>query len=668
MVTNSKFSNIIRILSIDTIQNVKSGHPGTPMGMADIAEVLWCNYMNHNPSNPNWINRDRFVLSNGHGSMLIYSILHLTGYNLSIEDIKKFRQLHSKTPGHPEYGCTPGIEVTTGPLGQGIANAVGFAIAEKTLSSQFNKYDHKIIDHYTYVFAGDGCMMEGISHEACSLAGKLKLNKLIVFYDNNKISIDGNTEGWFVDDTCKRFKSYNWNVINNVDGHNHEDIYNAIKKAKSINDKPSLIICNTIIGFGSPNKSGKSEIHGAPLGEKEVLLTRKKLKWKYPPFVIPNEIYKKWNSINIGKIKEEKWKNKFKKYQKKYPDLAMEFLRRIKGKLPKNWNYFFKKEIFNLQNFPKNIASRQASHKIIELINDILPEYIGGSADLAASNLTMCSKSKPINKYKNGNYIHYGVREFGMTAIANGISLYKGFIVSTASFLTFLDYAKNAVRMASLMKIRQILIYTHDSIGLGEDGPTHQPIEQLSSLRNIPNISVWRPCDQVETAISWKCAIEKKNGPTALILSRQNLIQQKRNLKQLSNICRGGYILKDSHNKPEIILISTGSEIDLAVKVYDELVNLNYRTRLVSMPSSDVFDKQNIYYKKKILPNNSKLIVSIEASHTNYWLKYTGLNGLRIGIDCFGESAPADKLFSFFYFNVKSIIKKIKLKLNIFFK
>ncbi|AZP36269.1 Transketolase 1 [Candidatus Annandia adelgestsuga] len=665
---DSEFSNVIRVLSIDTIQKSKSGHPGAPMGMADIAEVLWCKYMNHNPSNPNWINRDRFILSNGHSSMLIYSILHLTGYDLSIEDIKNFRQLNSKTPGHPEYGRTPGIEATTGPLGQGIANAVGFAISEKTLSAQFNKPNYKIIDHYIYVFAGDGCMMEGISHESCSLAGTLKLNKLIVFYDNNKISIDGNTKGWFTDDTSKRFKSYNWNVIENVNGHNFNEISNAISKAKSVNDKPSLIICNTIIGFGSPNKSGKSESHGAPLGEEEVILTKKKLNWNYPPFFIPNKIYKKWNSIKIGKIKENKWNKKFKKYQEKYPNLSNEFLRRIKGNLPNNWNNYFKKYILKLQNFPKNIASRQASQKTIEFLGDIIPEYIGGSADLSSSNLTMWSKSKPINKYKDGNYIHYGVREFGMTAIANGISLYGGFIVSTASFLTFLDYAKNAVRMSSLMKIRQILIYTHDSIGLGEDGPTHQPIEQLSSLRNIPNMSVWRPCDQVETAVAWKCAIERKNGPTALILSRQNLIQQNRDEKQIYNIYKGGYILKNSHNNsdPDIILISTGSEIELASKVYNELLILNYKVRLVSMPSSNIFDKQSIYYKEKILSKKSKLIVSIEASHTNYWLKYTGLQGLRIGIDCFGESAPAEVLFSHFNFNLKNIIKKIKLKLNIF--
>ncbi|WWP02249.1 MAG: transketolase [Candidatus Dasytiphilus stammeri] len=656
--SRKELANAIRILSIDAIQHANSGHPGTPMGMADIAEVLWREYINHNPQNPNWVNRDRFILSNGHGSMLLYSLLHLTGYDISINDLKRFRQLYSKTPGHPEYNQY-GTEATTGPLGQGFANAVGMAIAEKTLAAQFNKGEHIIVDHYTYVFTGDGCMMEGISHEVSSLAGILKLGKLITFYDNNGISIDGKINGWFADDTAQRFKSYGWHVIDCVNGHNIESISNAIKEAKAINNKPSLIICNTIIGYGSPNKSGSSEIHGSPLGIKEVIETRKALDWHYPPFIIPKKIYLQWDAKNVGKTKENIWINNFSQYARFFPKLAKEFMRRHTNQLPKGWEEKSTQFIKKLQQNKDNISGRQASQKIIEIIAKIIPEFLGGSADLTPSNLTKWSGSKSINEYADGNYIHYGVREFGMTAIANGISLHKGFIPYTATFLIFIEYARNAVRMASLMKIRQILIYTHDSIGIGEDGPTHQPVEQIASLRLTPNMITWRPCDQVECAVAWKYAIERYDGPTALILSRQMLAQQFRSQKELMNIKRGGYILYDCLKKPDLILIATGSEIQLAKAAYDKLISKGYKIRLVSMPSTELFDQQDDLYREMVLPKEVIKRVAIEASISDFWYKYIGLNGEIIGMKEFGESAPAEKIFSLFGFCVDNIINTV---------
>lgn len=660
MLLEKKLANAIRILSIDAIQRANSGHPGAPMGMADIAEVLWRDYINHNPKNPNWINRDRFVLSNGHGSMLLYSILHLTGYNISINDLKNFRQLNSKTPGHPEYRHTEGVDSTTGPLGQGLANAVGMAIAEKTLAAQFNRKTFNIIDHYTYVFLGDGCMMEGISHEVCSLAGTIQLNKLILFYDNNGISIDGNTTEWFTEDTANRFESYGWNVIRNVNGHDRNSIKIAIDQAKNILDKPSLLICNTIIAYGSPNKSGTNQAHGAPLGIEEVMATRKKLQWNESEFFIPQDIYTLWNAVHIGQIKEDNWKKKFYKYELIYPHLAQEFKRRTQHQLPKNWNKKIQTLIQYLHKNTKNIATRQASQIAIEYFSKMLPELLGGSADLTPSNLTYCSTSTSIMRNPAGNYIHYGVREFGMTAIANGIANYGAFIPYTATFLTFTEYARNAIRMAALMQCHHIMIYTHDSIGLGEDGPTHQPIEQLASLRMTPHLTVWRPCDQLETAIAWIQAIEH-HGPTALILSRQNLIQQERTTEQISNIARGGYILKEySSDIPDLIIIATGSEVNLAIAAYHQLTQEGYKIRVVSLPSTNIFDQQDIAYKEYILPNTVTCRLAIEASSTDYWYKYTGLYGDIIGMNEFGKSAPSEHLFKSFGFTKDHVIKQAK--------
>ncbi|CDT77508.1 transketolase 1 [Vibrio diabolicus] len=560
-------ANAIRALSMDGVQQANSGHPGAPMGMADIAEVLWRSHLNHNPSNPEWADRDRFVLSNGHGSMLIYSLLHLSGYELSIDDLKNFRQLHSKTPGHPEYGYAPGIETTTGPLGQGITNAVGMALAEKALAAQFNKEGHDIVDHFTYVFMGDGCLMEGISHEACSLAGTLGLGKLIAFWDDNGISIDGHVEGWFSDDTPKRFEAYGWHVIPAVDGHDSEAINAAIEAAKA-DPRPTLICTKTIIGFGSPNKSGSHDCHGAPLGAEEIAATRKELGWEHGPFEIPQEVYAEWSAKETGAAKEAAWNEKFAAYEAAYPELAAEFKRRVNGELPAQWEEKASQIIADLQANPANIASRKASQNALEAFGTLLPEFMGGSADLAPSNLTMWSGSKSLEASDfSGNYIHYGVREFGMTAIMNGIALHGGFVPYGATFLMFMEYARNAMRMAALMKIQNIQVYTHDSIGLGEDGPTHQPVEQMASLRLTPNMSTWRPCDQVESAVAWKLAIERKDAPTALIFSRQNLAQQERDAEQLANIAKGGYILKDCEGKPELILIATGSEVELAVEV-----------------------------------------------------------------------------------------------------
>ncbi|QIQ41705.1 MAG: transketolase [Buchnera aphidicola (Microlophium carnosum)] len=656
MFLRRELANAIRILSIDAVQNAQSGHPGMPMGMADIAEVLWRNFLKHNPRNPNWTDRDRFVLSNGHGSMLLYSLLHLTGYDLSIEELKNFRQLNSKTPGHPETGETPGVETTTGPLGQGLANAVGMAIAERTLSSYFNRPEHDIVNHYTWVFVGDGCLMEGISHEVCSLAGTLSLGKLIVFYDKNGISIDGKTSNWFTDDTAKRFESYNWHVVDAIDGHNSESIKNSIKEAKSIIDKPSIIICNTIIGFGSPNKSGTAESHGAPLGEAEIALTREQLHWKYPPFEIPKKIYKEWNFVEKGSELEKEWNKKFSSYQSKYSNLSLEYLRRMKKELPLNWSKITNNYIHFLQENKKNIASRKASQNTLENYAKILPELIGGSADLSPSNLTMSSVSNSIVDHLSGNYIHYGVREFGMTAIANGISHHGGFIPYTATFLMFVEYARNAVRMAALMNTKHIFVYTHDSIGLGEDGPTHQPVEQLASLRMTPNIDVWRPSDQVETAIAWKQAIEKKSGPTALILSRQNLEQFHRDSKQLDSISYGAYILYDSKKPLDVIFISTGSELNITLIAAKKLVSLGYSVRVVSMPSTNVFDRQDTTYKELVLPSYVTKRIVVEASIEDFWYKYVGLNGLIIGMKTFGNSAPAEDLFKKFGFTTENIV------------
>ncbi|MDC9594820.1 transketolase [Xenorhabdus sp. IM139775] len=658
MITRKTLANAIRFLSMDAVQKAKSGHPGAPMGMADIAEVLWRDYLNHNPTNPGWVDRDRFVLSNGHGSMLIYSLLHLTGYDVSIDDLKNFRQLHSKTPGHPEYGYTPGVETTTGPLGQGIANAVGFAIAERTLAAQFNRPGHDIVDHHTYVFMGDGCMMEGISHEVCSLAGTLKLGKLIAFYDDNGISIDGEVEGWFTDDTAARFEAYGWHVIRGVDGHDSEAITAAIEAARQETGKPSLLMCKTIIGFGSPNKAGKEECHGAPLGDAEIEATRKALGWEHSAFDIPQDIYAGWNAQEAGKIKEAAWEAKFAAYANAYPELAAEFTRRTRGELPVNWEAESKAFIENLQQNPAAIASRKASQNALEAFGKVLPEFMGGSADLAPSNLTMWSGSKPLNEVQDGNYIHYGVREFGMSAIMNGIALHGGFVPYGATFLMFVEYARNAVRMAALMKARSIFVYTHDSIGLGEDGPTHQPVEQIASLRVTPNMSTWRPCDQVESAVAWKYAIERKDGPSSLIFSRQNLVQQARTAEQLANIEKGAYILKDCAGQPELILIATGSEVELAVKAAEQLTAEGRQVRVVSMPSTDAFDKQDAAYREAVLPAAVSARVAIEAGIADYWFKYVGINGAIVGMKTFGESAPADALFELFGFTVENVVAK----------
>ncbi|KEY90926.1 transketolase 2 [Candidatus Photodesmus blepharus] len=653
-------ANAIRALSMDSIQRANSGHPGAPMGMANIAEVLWRSHLKHNPANPMWINRDRFILSNGHGSMLVYSLLHLTGYALTLDDLKNFRQLHSKTPGHPEYGCV-GIETTTGPLGQGIANAVGIALAEKNLAAQFNKEGYNIVDHFTYVFIGDGCLMEGISHEACSLAGTLGLSKLIVFWDDNGISIDGKVKNWFSDDTPKRFEAYGWHVISTIDGHDPEIINNAIKAAKAEIIRPTLICAKTIIGFGSPNKAGSSHCHGSPLGVKEIAAVRKKLDWQYAPFEIPSEIYAEWNFKKMGAAYEKEWNDKFTSYEIEYPNLSLEFKRRIKGQLPINWEERTNRIIANFQANPKNVSSRQASQNMIEEFGEILPEFIGGSADLSPSNLTMWSGSKAISfDDASGNYIHYGVREFGMTAVINGIALHGGFIPYGATFLVFMEYACNAMRMAALMKIQNIQVYTHDSIGLGEDGPTHQPIEQIASLRLTPNMSTWRPCDQVESAVAWKLAIERKDGPTSLILSRQNLVQQERTSEQISNIAMGGYILKDCIGEPELILIATGSEIQIAIEAAMQLNSEGKKIRVVSMPATDVFDKQNLEYREAVLPSKITARIAIEASIADFWYKYVGFDGRVIGMSTFGTSAPASDLFKIFGFTSKNVINVAK--------
>ncbi|MEQ5971338.1 transketolase [Serratia liquefaciens] len=664
MSSRKELANAIRALSMDAVQKANSGHPGAPMGMADIAEVLWRDYLNHNPTNPHWADRDRFVLSNGHGSMLIYSLLHLTGYDLPMSELENFRQLHSKTPGHPEYGYTPGVETTTGPLGQGIANAVGFAIAERTLAAQFNRPGHDVVDHHTYAFMGDGCMMEGISHEVCSLAGTLKLGKLTAFYDDNGISIDGHVEGWFTDNTAERFEAYGWHVVRHVDGHNPDAIKAAIEEARKVTDKPSLLMCKTVIGFGSPNKAGTHDVHGAALGAAEVAATREALGWKYAAFEIPQDIYAQWDAKEAGKAKEAAWNDKFAAYAKAFPELAAEFKRRMNGELPANWKADAKAFVEQLQANPANIASRKASQNALEAFGKVLPEFLGGSADLAPSNLTMWSGSKALNVDPAGNYIHYGVREFGMTAITNGIALHGGFLPYSATFLMFVEYARNAVRMAALMKIRNVFVYTHDSIGLGEDGPTHQPVEQIASLRVTPNMSTWRPCDQVESAIAWQYGIERNDGPTTLIFSRQNLTQQPRTVEQLANVYRGGYVLKDCAGTPDVILIATGSEVGITVEAADKLSAAGTKVRVVSMPSTDAFDKQDAAYHESVLPAAVTARVAVEAGIADYWYKYVGLNGAIVGMTTFGESAPAEQLFKEFGFTVDNVVAKAQALLK----
>lgn len=649
-------ANAIRALSMDAVQKANSGHPGAPMGMADIAEALWRGYLQHNPTNPNWANRDRFVLSNGHGSMLIYSLLHLTGYDLSLDDLKNFRQLNSRTPGHPELGYTPGVETTTGPLGQGIANAVGFALAEKVLAAQFNREGHTIVDHQTYAFLGDGCLMEGISHEVCSLAGTLGLNKLTAFYDDNGISIDGEVQGWFTDDTPRRFESYGWHVIRNVNGHDADEIEVAIEAALA-SDKPTLICCKTTIGFGSPNHGGKASSHGAPLGAEEIALARAELGWTHGPFEIPADIYAQWDAKEAGIKAESEWNVKFAAYAAEFPELAAEFERRMAGDLPADFAEKAAQYIAEVAAKGESIASRKASQNTLNAYGPLLPELLGGSADLAGSNLTLWSGCQGISSTDAaGNYVFYGVREFGMSAIMNGIALHGGLIPYGATFLMFMEYARNAVRMSALMKQRVLYVFTHDSIGLGEDGPTHQPIEQLTSLRTTPNLDTWRPCDAVESAVAWKYSLQRKNGPSALIFSRQNLDHQERTVAQIADIERGGYVLKDCAGEPELILISTGSEVGLAVDAYNALTEQGHKVRVVSIPCTSVFDAQDAEYKQAVLPIEVGARIAVEAAHADYWYKYVGLDGRVMGMHTYGESAPAGDLFAHFGFTLGNLL------------
>jgi len=656
-----ELANAIRALSMDAVQQAKSGHPGAPMGMADIAQVLWADHMQHNPSNPNWANRDRFVLSNGHGSMLIYSLLHLTGYALPIEELRNFRQLHSKTPGHPEYGYAPGVETTTGPLGQGLSNAVGMAIAEKTLAAQFNQPDFDVVDHFTYCFLGDGCLMEGISHEVSSLAGTLGLGKLVAFWDDNGISIDGHVEGWFTDNTPARFEAYGWHVIANVDGHDSQAIADAIAAAKAETSKPTLICCKTIIGFGSPNKSGSHECHGAPLGADEITAAREFLNWPHAPFEIPANVYAGWDAKQAGAEKEQAWNEHFANYQQAHPELAAELTRRLAGDLPADFAEKADAFIQQSQDKAENIASRKASQNSIETFATLLPEVLGGSADLAGSNLTIWSGTKGISADDaSGNYIYYGVREFGMSGIMNGIGLHGGFRPFGATFLMFMEYARNAVRMASLMGIPNIFVYTHDSIGQGEDGPTHQPIEQVANLRLTPNLTTWRPCDGAETAVAWKSALERKDGPSALIFSRQGLPAQSRNAEQLANVAKGGYILKDCAGTPEVILIATGSEVGITVDAAEQLSATGTAVRVVSMPSTSVFDKQDADYRESVLPKSVTKRVAVEAAHVDFWHKYVGFGGAVVGMSTFGESAPGAALLEHFGFTSDAVVEAVK--------
>ncbi|MCL4756859.1 MAG: transketolase [Rhodocyclaceae bacterium] len=651
----------IRALAMDAVQKAKSGHPGAPMGMAEIAEVLWRHHLKHNPANPKWADRDRFVLSNGHGSMLIYALLHLTGYDLSIEDLKNFRQLHSKTPGHPEYGYAPGVETTTGPLGQGITNAVGLALAEKVLAAEFNRPGHAIVDHRTWVFVGDGCLMEGISHEACSLAGTWGLGKLIAFYDDNDISIDGHVGGWFTDDTPKRFEAYGWQVIRDVQGHDPAAIQAAVERAKADTTRPTLICCKTVIGAGAPNKQGSHDCHGAPLGDAEIAAARAHIGWNHPPFEIPADVYAAWDAREAGAAAEAEWKQRFAAYRAAFPELAAEFERRIGGRLPGDWNTHVAAVMARVVDEAATIATRKASQNSIEAFAPKLPELIGGSADLAGSNLTLWSGAKAVSRDSGGNYLYYGVREFGMAAIANGVSLHGGLIPYTATFLMFSEYARNALRMAALMKVRQVFVFTHDSIGLGEDGPTHQPVEQMATLRLIPNMDVWRPCDTTETALAWACAIERADGPSSLCFSRQNLPFQKRDAEQVASIRRGGYVLAEAEKgeRPAAVLIATGSEVELAMAAQQALAADGVYVRVVSMPSTNVFDRQDAAYKASVLPAGIPR-VAVEAGVTDYWRKYVGLEGAVIGIDRFGESAPAGELYKAFGITAEAVARAVR--------
>ena len=659
MATRQDLANAIRALSMDAVQKAKSGHPGAPMGMAEIGEVLWNHHLSHNPTNPDWANRDRFILSNGHGSMLIYSLLHLTGYDLPMKEIENFRQLHSKCAGHPEYGYAPGVETTTGPLGQGISNGVGFAMAEKLLANQFNKPGHDIVDHYTYVFMGDGCLMEGVSHEACALAGTWGLGKLIAFWDDNGISIDGHIEGWYTDDTAGRFESYGWHAIRDVDGHDPAAVEKAILEAQSVKDKPTLICCKTIIGKGSPNKSGSHDCHGAPLGEDEVALVRKEIGWDHPPFSIPQDVYDGWNQKEKGQAKEDAWNAKFDAYAKEFPELAAEFKRRMAGELPTNWKQYTTEMINAANEAGDKMATRKASQNAIGALAEVLPEFIGGSADLTGSNLTSCASFEHASGKKPGNYISYGVREFGMAAIMNGIALHGGFLPFGGTFHMFTDYMRNGMRMAALMKQRVVYVLTHDSIGQGEDGPTHQPIETTSGLRFIPRMEVWRPCDATEVAAAWTAAVENTENPTSLVLTRQGTGFHKRSTTQLADIRNGGYVLSDADGNPDVILIATGSEVDLAVNSQAALKEQGINARVVSMPCTQAFDRQDKAYQDSVLTPGVKR-VSIEVGVTDYWRKYVGLEGASVGINTYGESAPGGVLMEHFGFTVENVVKTVK--------
>ena len=658
MATRTDLANAIRALAMDAVQKANSGHPGMPMGMADIAEELWNHHLRHNPANPKWADRDRFVLSNGHGSMLLYALLHLTGYALPMEEIKRFRQLHSMTPGHPELGMTPGVETTTGPLGQGLANAVGMALAERLLAAEFNRPGHGVVDHHTYVFLGDGCLMEGISHEACSLAGTLGLGKLMAFYDDNGISIDGHVDGWFTDETPKRFEAYGWHVIPHVDGHDVNAVHAAIEASWKVTDRPSLICCKTIIGRGSPNKAGSHDSHGAALGEKEVAATRQNIGWDHPPFEIPADVYAGWDARSKGAAREAEWNEKFAAYSKAFPREASEFSRRMAGELPQNWRQHADGFLAKINEKAETIASRKASQNAIEALAPALPELIGGSADLAGSNLTLWSGSKSVGKAGGGNYVNYGVREFGMSAIMNGLTLHGGLIPYGGTFLTFSDYSRNALRMAALMKIRTLFVFTHDSIGLGEDGPTHQSVEHAASLRLIPHLDVWRPCDSVESAVAWMAAIERRDGPACLLFSRQNLPFQARDATHIKQIARGGYVLADASN-PQAIILATGSEVSLAMAAQKQLADAGIAVRVVSMPCTNVFDRQDANYRESVLPKGIRR-VAVEAGVTDFWRKYVGLEGAVIGLDRFGESAPAGELFKFFGITAEAVAEAVK--------
>ncbi len=664
MATRQELANALRALAMDAVQKANSGHPGMPMGMAEIAEVLWNHHLRFNPGNPAWPDRDRFVLSNGHGSMLLYALLHLTGFDLPMEQLKRFRQLHSSTPGHPEYGMTPGVETTTGPLGQGLANAVGMALAERVLASEFNRPGFEIVNHHTYVFLGDGCLMEGISHEACSLAGTLGLGKLIALYDDNGISIDGHVEGWFTDDTARRFQAYGWHVIPDVDGHSMDAVHDALDAARAAGDRPTLICCRTVIGKGAPNKADSHDAHGSPLGEKEVAATRQNIGWKYPPFEIPADVYEGWDARVKGAGLEKLWTNRFAEYARQHPELAAEFERRMRGTLPDDWHTRARALVAGALEKAENIATRKASQNAIEALAPGVPELIGGSADLAASNLTLWSGSRPIRRADGGNYVFYGVREFGMTAIMNGLALHGGLIPYGGTFLTFSDYARNALRMAALMKVGSIFVFTHDSIGLGEDGPTHQAVEHAASLRLIPGMEVWRPCDSVETAAAWVAAIERRDGPTSLLLSRQNLPHVPRSEEQVARIRRGGYVLAEAVGAtPRVVLIATGSEVALALASQKALAEEGIAARVVSMPCTSVFDRQDQSYREAVLPRGVPR-VAIEAGVTDYWRKYVGLEGAVVGIDRFGESAPAGDLFKFFGFTAANVVDVVKRTLH----